>query len=217
MRRWPDDPISKFTLRLIVWLPLCFALWYLLAGVWLPPLAWALDSCLQLAMPQVFRGLLLDGRSLLFDTHLLITVADGRTGSPMVELDPLLFSWNLPLLVALLLASPTSKGLTARLLLGYLLLLPAWIWGLGFKFAKVLMFDLGPDVAAQIGRAGLWLEWLALAYQLGQLVLPTTALILVWLLLARGDMASLFGFSTTANVVASGQGDRRSRRSARHQ
>jgi len=189
----PEDRVGRFVLRLALWLPPCFAAWYLLAGIWLPPLAMLVDGVLQLAMPDTFRSLSLDGREIVFDTQLVIWMADGRSGSPTFALNPLSYSWNLPVLAALLLAGPTGTRLPWRLLLGYLLLLPAWAWGLCSQFAKTVVFDLGPEIAAQVGEPGAWLDLLALAYQFGVLILPATALVLAWVLLGREDLQRLAG------------------------
>lgn len=192
MQWLPEDPILRFVLRLMLWLLPCFAVWYLLANILLTPAALIVEWILQLLMPQSFRGMDLDGHSIQFDTRLVMHTEDGRLGSPMFALNPLSYAWNLPVLAALLLAG-TEQRLPRRLLLGYFLLLPAWAWGLCSQFAKTLAFDLGPEVAAQLGRPGIWLDLLALAYQFGVLILPAISLVLVWPLLARNDLLTLTG------------------------
>src|SRR5690606_5412940 len=136
----------------------CFALWYWLAGYLLYPAALLSDWTLRLFMPQVFADLAMDGRSIVFDTLLTVSVADGRTGTLTFPVDPLIYAYNLPVLCALLLAGPSGVRRPSRLALGYLLLLPAWVWGIGFQFAKITIFDLGPEAAAQTGGPGPWSE-----------------------------------------------------------
>ncbi|MDP9141506.1 MAG: hypothetical protein M3O62_12035 [Pseudomonadota bacterium] len=193
----PEDPISRFVLRLVLWLPPCFAAWYLFGGALLMPLALVVDGVLQVVMTDVFRSLTMEGRAFQFDTQLIVRAADGRSGSLMFALNPLSYTWNLPVLAALLLAGPTGRASPKRILIAYTLLLLAWTWGVCCQFAKTTVFDLGPEVAAQIGTPGPWLDLLALAYQFGVLILPAMALILIWLLLARSDLQYLAGDTPT--------------------
>lgn len=194
----PEARPGQFLLRLVLFLPPCFALWYWLAGYLLFPAALLSDWTLLLTMPHVFADLTMDGRSIVFDTLLTVSTPDGRTGFPTFPVDPLIYAYNLPVLYALLLAGPTRKRLVSRLALGYLLLLPAWVWGISFRFAKIVTFDLGPEVSAQVGAPGLWLEAVALAYQFGYLILPVFTLVIAWYLLARADLAALTGATAFA-------------------
>src|SRR5690606_3842579 len=70
-------------------------------------------------------------------------------------------------------------------------LVPAWVLGICSQIGKTLAFDLGPDIAAQLGQPGRWLDGLALTYQLGLLILPALMVIVAWLLVHRDALAGL--------------------------
>ena len=59
-----------------------------------------------------------------------------------------------------------------RVAIGGLLFLPVPVWGVACEALKVLVFQMDPAIAVQMGTTPLTRELLALAYQLGYLVLP---------------------------------------------
>lgn len=72
-----------------------------------------------------------------------------------------------------------------RVFIGGVLLLPVPAWGLACEALKVLVFQMDPAVAEQMGTTPLTRELLALAYQLGYLILPAVTPILIWAALHR--------------------------------
>lgn len=191
-----DDQIARFVCRLIAWLPLCFALWYLFAGPLLLPVVMFLDGTIRVLAPQILSGVSLDGHLIVVDTHLTARSEGGRSGSLIFELNPLVFTWNLPVLAGLQLAGFDDGKLAKRLLYGYALLVPAWIWGVSSQIGKTLAFDLGSDITEQLGQPGLWLDLLALAYQFGILILPGLAVVVVWLAIDRDALTSLVALNS---------------------
>lgn len=186
--------MAPFLLRLLLLLPLCFAAWYFAAPLLLQPAEWLTTGLLALTLPEAFAAVSIEARSsMLFDTRLVVHTAEGLAGSPVLSLDPLIYAYNLPVLAALILAAPQSRRRLQRLPLAYALLLPAWVWGICFGFAKAVSFDLGPEVSAQIAAPGWWLEGVALGYQFGYLVLPVFALVFAWYVLCRDDVLALSG------------------------
>lgn len=120
---------------------------------------------------------------------------DGRTGfgQLVASINPLAYTWNLPVLFALLFAAPNAHFAAWRLVLGWLALLPVHAWGIGFEVLKVLAVDSGSQASDQMGLQGWHLEVIGYGYQLGYLMLPVIGAATIWLMLNRGFVAELAG------------------------
>ncbi|MFA7523253.1 MAG: exosortase H-associated membrane protein [Halothiobacillaceae bacterium] len=175
----PDNPVGRFVLKVLIWLPISFFIWYALAG----PLLWPMQPLLELGFGMfsdlVEQVRMAHGR-LLFETTLEAQVADGRTGLVTAEINALKYTYNLPLLVALLYAASDRHFSFKRLAAIYLLLLPFQIFGVTFDFLAQMLFHAGPEVAAQVGITGWGRELVALGYQFGYLMLPPISAAAIW-------------------------------------
>lgn len=112
-----------------------------------------------------------------------VAIATPQTGNQPVEItlesDPGRYAYGLPIFLALLLAA-RGPGRTVRALAGYALLLPLQAFSLCMQLLLTAQFDVRTLRVAQ------WqMEALVYGYQLGSLVMPTLAPILVWLWLDR--------------------------------
>lgn len=111
----------------------------------------------------------------------------GRMGEVTLEADPGRYAYGLPIFWALLLAAWIThrrSGRLGRALLGYVLLLPVQ----AFSLVMYLWMQLAgaAQYKARLLFIDQWqLEAIVYGYQLGVLVLPTLAPVLVWLLLDR--------------------------------
>ena len=76
---------------------------------------------------------------------------------------------------------------------GYLLLLPAWVWGVCFDYFRTVAVGLGPQVAVQAGINSWTIEGVALGYQMGFLMLPGLSVVLIWAWLCPADLNALMG------------------------
>lgn len=119
-----------------------------------------------------------------------VTVKDpqsGRLGEVTLEADPGRYAYGLPIFWALLLAAwvtHRTPGRLPRALLGYVCLLPVQVFSLVMYLWMQLAGAAGYN--ARTLFIDPWqLESIIYGYQLGVLVLPTLAPVLVWLLLDR--------------------------------
>lgn len=124
-------------------------------------------------------------------------------GEIVAETDPALHAYGLPLFIALLLAS-RSKRLGRRALAGYVVLLVPQAFSLTLDLLRQMAVAV-PGGAAQLGVAPWRLEAIALGYQLGTLLLPTLAPVVLWLWFDRAFFAS---------VLIQGWMERQARRNA---
>src|SRR3954452_18947048 len=98
-------PLARFVLKVLAWLPVCFAVWYFTSPLLTLPIQW-----LAIVVAKVgFGDLIIDvdkARSVLsFVTNLrpasATTATGGRTGSIVVDSSALVYTYGLPLFAAL--------------------------------------------------------------------------------------------------------------------
>ncbi|MBZ0225830.1 MAG: exosortase H-associated membrane protein [Comamonas sp.] len=159
------------------------------ASPWLSyPVAALSHIVLEQATPLWTRGVHKAPGRIEVDTA--VTVMDpqsGRRGEVTLDADPGRYAYGLPIFWALLLAAwitHRTPGRPSRALLGYVCLLPvqtfSLVMSLWMQLAGAARYD------ARVLFIDPWqLEFLIYGYQLGALVLPTLAPVLIWLLLDR--------------------------------
>ncbi len=125
------------------------------------------------------------------DTRVAIPVpaAGGRRAEVTIDVNPARYAYGLPIFLALLLAA-RGPGRLMRGVVGYLVLLPAQAFSLSMY--ALMQLVLAAQVNARLLRIAPWqLELLVYGYQVGSLVVPTLAPILVWLWLDRQFVAKV--------------------------
>jgi len=170
--------LGRFVLRCLAWLPAAFALWYLTAPVLLAPSVWLARGLCAVGFPDLVRAVTDSGATVTFITRISAGTTAAR-GVVTVDVNLLLYSFGLPMYAALTLASrnPHWKRLLA---IGYVALLPFVTWGLVADFLKNLAITSDPAIASQTGFSGWQREAIALAYQLGTLILPAVVPVVLW-------------------------------------
>ena len=194
----PRRPIDRFLLRTLLWLAPMFVLWYVLAPLLLKPVAGWTHFALSHGFPHAIAAVEPQGAAVDIVTRFVIAApADGSApagaqGQLVFAINALKYAYGLPLLLALTLAAPTPVGEKLyRGAMGGLLLIPVPVWGLACEALKVLVFDMDPAIAAQMGTTPLTRDLLVLAYQLGYLILPAVAPILIWAAFHRDFLGEL--------------------------
>jgi hypothetical protein len=173
----PPEGVGRFVLRTFLWLPVCFAAWYAVApyhGVLAGHLARALVDAID---PNLVTGLEFSGPTVVFVTRLLVHPAPGVTGFATPEASALVYTYGLALFAALMLASRAGVW---RLLAGCIALLPFQAWGIAFDFLSQVGVRMGPGISIQAGLYGWQREAIALGYQVGSLIFPALAPVLLW-------------------------------------
>lgn len=174
------DPIWRFALRALAWLLPCFALWYLAAPWYDRPAAWLARVLIDAWHDGLVDALEIQPHLVTFVTSLEVHAQAG-TGRLVLEVNPLLYGFGVPLLMALLIASRASW---TKIALGLVVLIPFQAWGIAFDALTQVLRD-APALAPRAGLAGLRAELAALAYQLGSLILPTLVPVVLWVLWQR--------------------------------
>ena len=189
-----SDSLPRFVLRVVAWLPLTFAVWYLAA----PLLVWPVALLTELITRSTFdwvKNVEQIGPLVTFVTSLKPDEAANPSGMKAVlsvESNVLLFSFGLPMLAALVLAAREPHRVW-MLLIGYAVLVPFQTFSVVADFLKNAAILAGPAVASQTNLNAWQREVIAFCYQFGTLILPTVAPAIVWVIMHRRFLERLAG------------------------
>lgn len=192
--RADSDSLPRFVLRVIAWLPLTFAVWYLAA----PLLVWPVALLAELFTRSTFdwvKSVEQMGPLITFVTSLKPAEGANPAGVKAVvsvESNVLLFSFGLPMLAALILAAREPRRVR-MLLIGFVVLLPFQTFSVVADFLKNVAILAPPAVSSQTGINAFQREVIAFCYQFGTLILPTVAPAIVWVLMHRRFLEKLSG------------------------
>ena len=93
--------------------------------------------------------------------------------------NPLIYSYGLPLLYSLILATP-EKDKWLKLIIGTFFLLPTELFSMVFSILKTLTFEVGAAFQQQQGLSQIDIDSIAIAYQAGTLIIPMVAPLIIW-------------------------------------
>lgn len=193
------NPIYAFLLRILLWLPVCFVVWFFASAVLIVPLRFLSSIFFNLTIPDVVTAVEQGGSLLTFVTGLVPPGAATEGNAVLlIEVNPLIYSFGLPLFVALQLAT-LGERFALKVLIGYLVLLPFQAWSVCFDVLKQIAITSAPDIAAQAGAQNWPREAIVLGYQFGTLILPTIAPFVLWLGLNRDAVEKLIFARTRKN------------------
>ena len=200
------SPLRQFVLAAALWLPACFTLWAVFAGVIVWPIAHLTDIVLGSAFGELISGVVQTGAMMEIETRLQTAAAPGeRVGVLVLENNPLVYAWCLALFAGLVMATPLERRQwLGQLAIGIPVLLLTSTWGAVFDVLKLLTFDAGPLGAAAIARLGMAPDAVALGYQFGYLILPAVTPVALWVLLNRAFLEQLVGWSTEPEAAPDG-------------
>jgi hypothetical protein len=180
--------LGAFVLRTFLWLPACFAAWYLSAPFHSTVAAGFARFFVALFNAGLISATERQGTELVFVTRLQVPqAAPGQLGVLAVEVDPLLYTYGLAFFLALMLA---SRARWWKLLAGAAILLPFQGWGIGFDFLAHVGAKMGPEVAAQAGLLAAR-EAIALCYQVGSLLFPSLVPVALFVAFSRSYVGGL--------------------------
>ena len=174
--------VAGFMLRTLGWLPLCFAAWSMAAPYHAIVAGKLSRGLVGVVAPGMVEAVERAGPVLVFVTTVEVRAAPGQSGALVAEVNPLLYTYGLALLLALMLA---ARARWRGLLAGAALLLPFQAAGIAFDFLSQVAITLGPEVAARSGIVGWRVEAIALGYQAGALLMPALAPVMLWAMLCR--------------------------------
>jgi hypothetical protein len=177
------SPVGHFFLRVVLWMPVLFLVWFYMAIVMAWPITWLANLSLPTLLPGFITGVDQDGYMIDVVTRFQTGAQAGQIGEIIVSVNPLMYGYGVPLFTALLLATPEGDegDKWFRWLIAIAILLVVQTFGVSMDAMKTITFGLGPEYASQIALEQWQMELLALGYQLGYLVLPAVAPIALWI------------------------------------
>ena len=183
-------PLGRFVLRVLVWLPVAFVVWYFGAPLLLWPVKLLLAAVAAAGLPDLVTAVEQNAAVFTFATTLKPGEALAASAHITVDVDGLLYSFGMPLYAALVLAAREPRW-PRTLALGYAVQLPFVFWGVLADFLKNVAITSGPLVASQTGFAAWQREAIAFAFQFGSLILPTVVPAVTWVLTHRAFLERL--------------------------
>lgn len=206
----PDNEelkLSELLILSVLWMLFGFMVWYYLSAFHGMPARLAADAILGEMLGSNFHQIVVDpDLHYLFqvETTIPFTFRDGTTGALGFIVNPLIFSYGLPLLFGLVMGSDVGwlKKIFI-LLLGYVTITVVQIWGVVWLSLKMLAFNFGDQAHQIVQDAGISDSAIALSYQLGSLIFPALAPIFVWVLTNRRLIEQFVGWS--AGELKSGE------------
>ena len=169
-----------------LWMLFGFMIWYYTSAWHTVPVRVITGQLLHGILGDSFYNIIANPeRAYLFQiqTRILFTFPDGTQEMLGFIVNPLVYGYGMPLLFGLMMATaqPLLRKLTV-LLVGYVVISLVQVWGTFWESLKTLAFNFGPDVAAAVADTGMPESAIALCYQLGVLIFPALAPVIVWVL-----------------------------------
>ena len=190
--------LSELLILASLWMLFGFMLWFYLSAFHGAPARIAVDAILGQILGSNFHQVIVEpNQHFLFqvETNIPFTFRDGTTEALGFIINPLIFSYGLPLLFGLVMGSDVSwlrKGMI--LLIGYVTITGVQIWGVVWQSLKMLAFNFGSQTHQIVTDAGISDSAIALSYQLGTLIFPALAPIFVWVLTNRPLVEQFVGW-----------------------
>jgi len=190
--------LSELLLLAALWMIFGFMLWFYLSAFHGAPARFAADWILGHILGNDFYRIIVEpNQHFLYqvETQIQFTFRDGTTDALGFVVNPLIFSYGLPLLFGLVMGSNVSWWRKLGImLLGYVVITLVQIWGVVWQSLKMLAFNFGAQTHAIVASHGVSDAAIALGYQLGSLILPALAPIFVWVLTNRPLVEQFVGW-----------------------
>jgi hypothetical protein len=190
--------LSELLILASMWMLFGFMLWFYLSAFHGAPARLASEAILgHILGDDFFRIIVEPNQHFLYqvETQIQFTFRDGTTDALGFVVNPLIFSYGLPLLFGLVMGSDVSwLRKFVIMLIGYSVITLVQIWGVVWQSLKMLSFNFGEQTHAIVLSHGVSDASIALGYQLGTLILPALAPIFVWVLSNRPLVEQFVGW-----------------------
>ncbi len=185
--------VKGFLLKILIWLPITFVVWYFLTPVILYVLSFLSKAALTLWAGQAVIGVEVSEHELLIVTPFAAEkINEVDKGQLVFAINAMKYGYGLALFVAMLLATPDKiSNKLQNLYIGILILLIVQVWGVTFDTMQTLVFKLGEGIADTLNTTAFTRELIALGYQMGYLILPAVTPILMWFVMYQDHLAKM--------------------------
>ena len=178
--------LSELLILAFLWMIFGFMIWYYLSAFHGAPVRIIADAILGQLLGDGYMNIIPNpDHHYLFQvqTRISFLFPDGSREALGFIVNPLVFGYGLPLLFGLVMASGVSlPRKLATLFFGYVCVMLVQVWGVVWQTLKMLAFNFGADAHDLVVQSGISDELIALCYQLGVLIFPPLAPIILWVL-----------------------------------
>ena len=190
--------LSELLILASMWMLFGFMLWFYLSAFHGAPARIASGAILEHILGSNFHQLIVNpDQHFLYqlETSIPFTFRDGTTEALGFVINPLVFSYGLPLLFGLVMGSDVSLLRKAVvMLIGYVTITAVQIWGVVWLALKMLAFNFGAQTYQVVQDTGISDSAIAMGYQIGTLIFPALAPIFVWVLSNRQLVEQFVGW-----------------------
>ena len=185
--------VKGFLLKIIIWLPIIFVAWYILT----PVIVYLLSFLLKTTLTLLASNAVLDVEQQGHVLHIITRFAAEKTndinkGQLVFVVNAMKYGYGMALFVAMLLATPDKlSNKLQNLFIGLSIILIVQLWGVTFDSMMTLVFKLGRGIGETMGTTEFTREVIVLCYQLGYLILPAVAPIILWFTMYQNQLAKL--------------------------
>jgi hypothetical protein len=190
--------LSELLILASLWMLFGFMLWFYLSALHGAPARIVSGAILSEILGNHFHQIVVEpNQHFLFqvETTIQYVFRDGSKDALGFVVNPLVFTYGLPLLFGLVMGSDVSwRRKAGILLIGYVVITGVQVWGVVFQSLKMLAFNFGSQTHQIVREVGVSDGVIALGYQLGTLILPALAPIFVWVLTNRALVEQFVGW-----------------------
>ena len=203
--------LGELLILAFLWMIFGFMLWYYLSAFHGIPVRLIASDILSRVLGPEFLNIVVNPDHhylFLVQTQIPFQFPDGSREALGFIVNPLIYGFGLPLLFGLVMASGVSivRKLSV-LLIGYFVVMLVQVWGVVWQALKMMAFNFGPDVHQVITDAGISDELIAMCYQLGALIFPSLAPIVLWVLANWKLIEQFAGWKKNGNSTGPGTVD----------
>lgn len=194
--------IKQLIFQAILYLPLCFFIWFYASSLLVIPVKYLLQLGLSLWQEDLFNTISQFKYQLTIET--LIFPKDSFTGQGDklavldVVVNPMIYGYGIALISALVMSLPRlkAKKRITQILLGYMIVVCLQTIGCFWEMLKHLIFHAGPDAQLAILDTGISANFIALMYQLSYLILPSVVPIAYWIIMNNNFISEITGLKS---------------------
>ena len=163
--------LSELLILASMWMLFGFMIWFYLSAFHGAPARMAADAILNHLLGDDFYRIIVEpNQHFLFqvETHIPFTFRDGTTDALGFVINPLIFSYGLPLLFGLVMGSDVSwLRKFIIMLVGYIVITAVQVWGVVWESLKMqVQVITGQDIhqvidqaLLHIGHSKLYIDW----------------------------------------------------------
>ncbi len=194
----PLKPIhaKALLLRMVAALLIAFVVWHFFADILHWPLRKLVDYLRHLFFAGTIGAIENTVGLFVFPVRADPAAFGGKSAELLLEINPRLYTYGIPIFVALMLAARANARFV---LLGLALLIPFQAWGVFFELLKCLALPTAHGMPKIQGLGGSIREFIVFGYQLGVLIFPTLLPVVLAAIFTRQPTAQFIAFPHAAS------------------